>query len=135
MTERKPIRVWADGCFDMMHFGHANALRQAKELGDILVVGVHSDAAIRENKGPPVMKEQERYEAVRSCKWVDEVVEDAPYMTELAVLERHNIDFCIHGEVRLLVAVLARYPALDIFEYLLIIPLPLCLFTGHRALH
>lgn len=61
----------------MMHYGHANALRQvhtlfcylwinltiikAKELGDYLVVGVHSDAEIMKNKGIPVMKEEERY--------------------------------------------------------------------------
>lgn len=45
----------------MMHFGHANALRQAKAMGDYLVVGVHSDEEIKKNKGPPVMNERERY--------------------------------------------------------------------------
>lgn len=95
---KKPVRVWCDGCFDMMHYGHANALRQARLLGDILVVGVHSDAEIERHKGPPVMNEKERYEAVRACKWVDEVVEDAPYVTELETLNKYNIDFCVHGE-------------------------------------
>lgn len=44
----------------MLHFGHANALRQAKALGDKLVVGIHSDADILANKGPTVFTEQER---------------------------------------------------------------------------
>ncbi|KAI8337813.1 hypothetical protein EDC96DRAFT_578809 [Choanephora cucurbitarum] len=98
VTERKPVRVWVDGCFDMMHYGHANALRQAKEMGDILVVGVHSDAEIEKNKGPTVMKEQERYAAVAACKWVDEVVPNAPYNTTVEILKEHHIDFCVHGD-------------------------------------
>ncbi len=55
----------------MMHFGHANSLRQAKAMGDYLIVGVHTDGMvstaplimieeIRLHKGPPVMNEQER---------------------------------------------------------------------------
>lgn len=95
---KKQLRIWVDGCFDMMHFGHANALRQAKELGDYMIVGVHSDAAILKNKGPTVMKEEERYTAVAACKWVDEIVKDAPYVTELEMLEKYNIDFCVHGD-------------------------------------
>ena len=66
--QRRPIRIWCDGCFDMMHHGHSNALRQAKAQGDVLVVGVHSDEEIRKHKGPPVMNELERYEAVEACK-------------------------------------------------------------------
>jgi cytidyltransferase-like protein len=61
--------------------------RQAKELCDYLVVGVHSDADIMRHKGPPVMTETERYRAVRACKWVDEVVEAAPYVTQLKSLD------------------------------------------------
>ncbi|KAJ8659219.1 hypothetical protein O0I10_004933 [Lichtheimia ornata] len=95
---RKPVRIWVDGCFDMMHYGHANALRQAKAMGDYLVVGVHSDAEITKNKGPTVMREEERYAAVAACKWVDEVVPDAPYFTTVDVLRKHNIDFCVHGD-------------------------------------
>ncbi|EGG14461.1 phosphoethanolamine-cytidyltransferase [Cavenderia fasciculata] len=97
-TGKKPIRVYVDGCFDLMHFGHANALRQARELGDILVVGVHTDAEIAKNKGPPVMNEQERYKAVRACKWADEVAEGAPYTATVELLDQLNCDFCVHGE-------------------------------------
>ncbi|KAJ2658381.1 choline phosphate cytidylyltransferase [Coemansia sp. RSA 1200] len=95
---RKPIRIWVDGCFDMMHFGHANALRQARAMGDYLVVGVHSDAEVERNKGPCVMKEDERYAAVAACKWADEVVKDAPYVTTLEMLDKYNIDFVVHGD-------------------------------------
>lgn len=48
--KKKQVRAWVDGCFDMMHFGHANALRQAKQLCDYLIVGVHSDKDIEINK-------------------------------------------------------------------------------------
>ncbi|KAI8823557.1 uncharacterized protein EV422DRAFT_493933 [Fimicolochytrium jonesii] len=96
--QRKPVRIWVDGCFDMMHYGHANALRQAKQFGDYLVVGVHSDAEIEKNKGPTVMKEKERYAAVAACKWVDEVVEDAPYLTQVELLDQYDCDFCVHGD-------------------------------------
>ncbi|GBM86555.1 Ethanolamine-phosphate cytidylyltransferase [Araneus ventricosus] len=68
-----PIRVWCDGCYDMVHFGHANQLRQAKAMGDYLIVGVHTDEEITRHKGPPVFTEQERYKMVRAVKWVDEV--------------------------------------------------------------
>lgn len=50
----------------MMHFGHANALRQCKTVlgADQLVVGVHSDKEIERHKGPPVMTEEERYDGI-----------------------------------------------------------------------
>ena len=61
MPEKRVTRVWSDGCYDMVHFGHANQLRQAKAMCDVLVAGVHPDEVVRENKGPPVFTEEERY--------------------------------------------------------------------------
>jgi ethanolamine-phosphate cytidylyltransferase len=58
---RRPVRVYMDGCFDMMHYGHCNALRQAHALGDELIVGVVSDDEITANKGPPVTPLHERF--------------------------------------------------------------------------
>jgi len=53
-----PIRIWMDGAFDMMHYGHMNAFRQAKSLGTYLVVGVNDDKSITQCKGaPPVMND------------------------------------------------------------------------------
>jgi ethanolamine-phosphate cytidylyltransferase len=100
--KNKKVRVYMDGCFDMMHYGHANALRQARELGDELVVGVVSDEEIKANKGPPVMSMDERVVMVSSVKWVDEVITDAPYAINEEFMNKlfveHNIDYIIHGD-------------------------------------
>lgn len=99
---RRPIRVYMDGCFDMMHYGHANALRQAKALGDVLVVGLIPDSEILRCKGPPVLNERERYLLVDAVKWVDEVVKGVPYDLSPEFVEelftKHKIDYIIHGD-------------------------------------
>ncbi|GBF90857.1 ethanolamine-phosphate cytidylyltransferase [Raphidocelis subcapitata] len=98
----RPVRVYMDGCFDMMHYGHANALRQAKTLGDVLVVGLIPDAEILKVKGPPVQNDSERYTMVEQVKWVDEIITGVPYdlspefMNEL--FTKHRIDYVIHGD-------------------------------------
>ncbi|KAL7670584.1 hypothetical protein ACOME3_005520 [Neoechinorhynchus agilis] len=92
------VRVWIDGCFDLVHFGHANACRQAKQMGNELIVGLHSDEEIQRNKGPPVFSLDERCELVSSIKWVDECVAGAPYITTVATLDRYRCDFCVHGD-------------------------------------
>ncbi|XP_055382017.1 ethanolamine-phosphate cytidylyltransferase isoform X1 [Condylostylus longicornis] len=84
--------------YDMVHFGHANSLRQAKALGDKLIVGVHTDEEITKHKGPPVFTQEERYKMVRGIKWVDEVIEGAPYVTTLETLDKYDCDFCVHGD-------------------------------------
>lgn len=66
-------------------------------LGDQLVVGVHTDEEIKMHKGPPVFSQEERNKMVRAIKWVDEVVEGAPYITTLETLDRYGCDFCVHG--------------------------------------
>ncbi|KAL4564454.1 hypothetical protein LXL04_028518 [Taraxacum kok-saghyz] len=99
---KKRIRVYMDGCFDLMHYGHANALRQAKALGDELVVGLVSDEEIITNKGPPVLSMEERLALVSGLKWVDEVIANAPYEITEEFMKRlfneHKIDYIIHGD-------------------------------------
>ncbi|XP_075855937.1 ethanolamine-phosphate cytidylyltransferase isoform X3 [Microcebus murinus] len=94
---RRPVRVWCDGCYDMVHYGHSNQLRQARAMGDYLIVGVHTDEEISKHKGPPVFTQEERYKMVQAIKWVDEVVPAAPYVTTLETLDKYNCDFCVHG--------------------------------------
>eukprot|EP00232_Nephroselmis_pyriformis_P009844 CAMPEP_0182893764 /NCGR_PEP_ID=MMETSP0034_2-20130328/24670_1 /TAXON_ID=156128 /ORGANISM="Nephroselmis pyriformis, Strain CCMP717" /LENGTH=356 /DNA_ID=CAMNT_0025027527 /DNA_START=10 /DNA_END=1077 /DNA_ORIENTATION=- len=97
----KPVRVYADGIFDLFHFGHAKCLEQAKKLfpNTTLVVGCCSDALTVKYKGLPVLKDTERYESLRHCRWVDEVIEDAPWVLDEAFLTANNIDFVAHDDL------------------------------------
>jgi ethanolamine-phosphate cytidylyltransferase len=99
----RPIRIYVDGCFDLFHVGHSNALRQAKACGDYLVVGLVSDNEILLNKGSePVMNEEERYAALSACKWVDEVIRNVPYDLSVewvdGLLKDYKIDYIAHGD-------------------------------------
>lgn len=76
--------VFTNGCFDILHVGHKRYLQQAATLGDILVVGVNSDASVRRLKGPsrPVNNEQDRAEMLSAMGFIDYVAifdEDTPY--------------------------------------------------------
>ncbi|KAE9045726.1 hypothetical protein PR003_g10268 [Phytophthora rubi] len=94
----RPLRLYADGIFDLFHFGHAKALQQCKEAypNTFLIVGCCSDEITHKLKGRTVMTDQERYESLRHCRWVDEVVEDAPWVLSDEFLEKHKIDFVCH---------------------------------------
>lgn len=78
--EKKEVRIFMDGAFDLLHFGHMNAFRLARSLGTKLIVGVNSDQSITNCKGAPLMNDTERISMVKSCKFVDTVVEDCPYI-------------------------------------------------------
>jgi D-glycero-beta-D-manno-heptose 1-phosphate adenylyltransferase len=73
--ERGGAIVLANGCFDVLHVGHVRYLRGAREHGDVLVVAVNGDEAVRALKGPgrPVMPADERAEIVAAISGVDYV--------------------------------------------------------------
>ena len=76
--------VFTNGCFDLIHPGHVRYLRAAKRLGDVLVVGLNSDASVRRLKGPsrPLVPQRDRCEVLAALDMVDYVTlfnEDTPY--------------------------------------------------------
>ncbi|NTU43848.1 MAG: D-glycero-beta-D-manno-heptose 1-phosphate adenylyltransferase [Nitrospirales bacterium] len=75
--------VFTNGCFDIIHIGHVRYLQEAKSLGDILIVGLNSDASVRNLKpGRPINTESERAEVLAALCSVDFVTifsEDTPY--------------------------------------------------------
>lgn len=99
--KRKEIRIFIDGAFDMLHFGHMNAFRLARSLGTKLIVGVNSDDSITQCKGSPLMSEEDRIVMVSACKFVDEVVPNCPYIMNEEyldwVIKTYNIDYVVHG--------------------------------------
>ncbi|OAL47133.1 ethanolamine-phosphate cytidylyltransferas-like protein [Pyrenochaeta sp. DS3sAY3a] len=91
-------RIWVDGCFDFAHHGHAGAMLQARQLGNELLVGVHSDESILENKGPTVMRLEERIMAVEACRWATRAIPKAPYVTSLPWITHYGCQYVVHGD-------------------------------------
>jgi len=90
--------VFTNGCFDILHPGHARYLSAARELGDFLVVAVNSDASVRIIKDPkrPIVEEQARAELVAALQCVDLVLifdEDNP----LRVIQELMPDILVKG--------------------------------------
>ncbi len=90
--------VFTNGVFDLLHPGHVRYLREARVLGDALLVGLNSDSSVRAIKGSgrPIISEQERAEVMSALAFVDGVVmfdEETPY----ALIERLQPDILVKG--------------------------------------
>jgi len=97
----KDIVVYADGCYDMFHFGHAHQLKQIKAIHPNikLVVGICCDLDINKNKGHMIMTERERVETVKHCRWVDDIIFPAPWVPTLEFMDEQGIDFIAHDTI------------------------------------
>ena len=90
--------VFTNGCFDILHAGHVRYLAAAKQQGDILVLGLNTDASVRENKGPtrPINSEQDRAEVVGALASVDYVVLFGEKTAE-TIIEKVRPDVYVKG--------------------------------------
>lgn len=89
---------FTNGCFDLFHYGHLELLRQARMMGNYLIVGINSDSSIKRLKGyrRPIIPEDERYTIIAELKCVDEAImfdEDTPY----ELIKKVNPDIIVKG--------------------------------------
>lgn len=97
----RPIRIYADGVFDLFHLGHMRQLEQAKKSFENveLVCGIPSDKETQKRKGLTVLSDKHRVETLKHCKWVDEVIADAPWCVTPSFLLEHRIDYVAHDDL------------------------------------
>jgi len=94
--------VYVDGAFDMFHAGHVDLLRRARELGDLLMVGIHSDEVVNSHRGlnHPTMAMHERVLSVLGCRYAGDVLLDAPWVITREMVATLNIAVVVRGTVR-----------------------------------
>jgi len=78
------MKVFTNGCFDILHRGHIELLKYCSSLGTTVVVGLNSDSSVKKIKGPkrPIFSEKDRKFMLEACKYVDKVIifdEETPY--------------------------------------------------------
>lgn len=83
--------VYCSGVFDMLHVNHMKMFEQSASFGTRLIVGVHNDADVESYKRKPTMSQIERVETVGRCKYVDEIIPDAPLNLTREFIEKHKI--------------------------------------------
>jgi D-beta-D-heptose 7-phosphate kinase/D-beta-D-heptose 1-phosphate adenosyltransferase len=98
LKRRGKVIVFTNGCFDILHYGHAQYLQKAKDKGDILVVAVNSDSSIRKIKGKnrPIVDEKNRLGLLSALSSIDYLVlfsQDTPF----EVIKKVKPDVLVKG--------------------------------------
>jgi len=84
-------RAYIDGVWDLFHIGHLKLFKKIKKKFGYLIVGVHSDKLATKSKRKPIIPHKDRVEIIKSIKYVDEVIENVPFLT-LNLINKHNIE-------------------------------------------
>jgi len=94
----KVRRVYVDMVADLFHAGHINFIKQARAFGDYLIVGLNGDEDCTSYKRKPILTIDERIAIVSACRYVDEVIANAPLSVTAEYLDGHQIDVVVHGD-------------------------------------
>ncbi|RCN24041.1 cytidyltransferase domain protein [Ancylostoma caninum] len=96
VPQNRPIHIFAEGVYDLFHYGHARQLRQVKEAfpNVIVTAGLCSDELVIKNKGGPlVMTYEERLASVKECRYVDNVIDHGMFYPTIELLDRIEVRF------------------------------------------
>ena len=92
------MRVYTCLIGDLFHPGHVNFLKQAKNEGSYLIVGVCSDEDCEKYKRKPIMNFTERLAIIESCRYVDEIIKSPSSIISQEFIDKYNIDLIVHGD-------------------------------------
>ena len=86
---------------DLFHSGHVEFFKKARAFGDYLLVGIHADEVLISHdykKGKPILTMEERVNIVGACRFVDEVLPNAPFIIDRPWIDEHNIEIVVRGD-------------------------------------
>jgi cytidyltransferase-like protein len=96
--KRSMIRVYADMVADLFHYGHVEFLRQVSALGGYVLVGINADDVVAAHKRRPIQTMEERVASVAACRYVNEVIPNAPWIFDPTWIQMYGIDLVVHGD-------------------------------------
>lgn len=93
------MRIYCDGIFDLFHAGHVTTFKYIKnmEKNAQVIVGIISDSDAESYKRKPIISEQHRKIMIEGCKYVDEVIPNAPLIMNEEFINENSIDLVVHG--------------------------------------
>ena len=92
------VRVYADMVADLFHYGHIEFLRQVSAMGDYVLVGINADDVAEIYKRRPIHTMEQRIASVLACRYVDEVIPNAPWLFDPTWIEKYDIGLVVHGD-------------------------------------
>jgi cytidyltransferase-like protein len=108
------IRIYADMIADLFHRGHVEFIKKAKHLtvNSHLIIGIHSDQDCISYKRKPIFSMEDRVEIIKSCKYVDEIITNAPLKITKNFIKIHKINIVTHGDdlTNFLININYKYP-------------------------